>query len=412
MKNSKRLKGNCRKRAFLKSQKQVVLFSPARRAEHKEEIEFEEKKGSSQYGSMKNQKENYFENAKLIMDSINRDVFLNSNKIFENLIKSFSLTKQNLGAEFIRRITGYDEKYLERNIRMPEFQKELKKRIDEKFEDLKKQNLLDSEDRITDFGYDLATFNLVIEELDNLRNLEEGVLKSKIKSFEGEKQDFKDFKNGHYKDIDIRRSVRTALRRIHKNILEQDLKEAIRKDKRGVNIVYAVDASGSMKGEKLEQAKKAGIALIYKAIKDRNKVGLIVFQEKIVNEIQLTDKFEVLMKELVKIRARQQTNIEQTIIKSIEMFSKIKSSKNLIIITDVIPTLAEKGQDPVEKTLKAASIAASQKISISIVGIKLEKPALELAKRIVEMTSGKLYLVLNAKELDRTMLEEYSRIQA
>ncbi|MGB9748432.1 MAG: vWA domain-containing protein [Candidatus Woesearchaeota archaeon] len=396
----------------MKSQKQVVLFSPARRAEHKEEIEFEEKKGSSQYGSMKNQKENYFENAKLIMDSINRDVFLNSNKIFENLIKSFSLTKQNLGAEFIRRITGYDEKYLERNIRMPEFQKELKKRIDEKFEDLKKQNLLDSEDRITDFGYDLATFNLVIEELDNLRNLEEGVLKSKIKSFEGEKQDFKDFKNGHYKDIDIRRSVRTALRRIHKNILEQDLKEAIRKDKRGVNIVYAVDASGSMKGEKLEQAKKAGIALIYKAIKDRNKVGLIVFQEKIVNEIQLTDKFEVLMKELVKIRARQQTNIEQTIIKSIEMFSKIKSSKNLIIITDVIPTLAEKGQDPVEKTLKAASIAASQKISISIVGIKLEKPALELAKRIVEMTSGKLYLVLNAKELDRTMLEEYSRIQA
>lgn len=390
----------------------MVLFSPARRAEHKEEIEFEEKKGSSQYGSMKNQKENYFENAKLIMDSINRDVFLNSNKIFENLIKSFSLTKQNLGAEFIRRITGYDEKYLERNIRMPEFQKELKKRIDEKFEDLKKQNLLDSEDRITDFGYDLATFNLVIEELDNLRNLEEGVLKSKIKSFEGEKQDFKDFKNGHYKDIDIRRSVRTALRRIHKNILEQDLKEAIRKDKRGVNIVYAVDASGSMKGEKLEQAKKAGIALIYKAIKDRNKVGLIVFQEKIVNEIQLTDKFEVLMKELVKIRARQQTNIEQTIIKSIEMFSKIKSSKNLIIITDVIPTLAEKGQDPVEKTLKAASIAASQKISISIVGIKLEKPALELAKRIVEMTSGKLYLVLNAKELDRTMLEEYSRIQA
>jgi len=389
----------------------VVFFSSAKKLEKEENFEIESKEKGSQFGSLKNQKENYFENAKLIMDSINRDVFLNSNKIFENLVKSFSLTKKNLGAEFIKRLTGYDEKYIERNIRIPEFQKELKSRIDEKFEDLREQNLIDSDDKITDIGYDFAALNLVIEELDNLSNLEEGILKSKKKSFQGEKEDFKNFRKGYYKDIDIRRSVRTALRRIHKNILKYDLKETIRKDKSGVNIIYAIDASGSMKGEKLEQAKKAGIALTYKAVRDKNKVGLLVFQEKIINEVHLTDNIELLTKELVKIRARQQTNMEQTIIKSIEMFSKTKGTKNLIIITDVIPTLAENAQDPIERTLKAASIAASQKIRISIVGIKLEKPALELAKRIVEMTSGKLYFVLNTKELDRTILEEYSRIQ-
>ncbi|MEM2121226.1 MAG: VWA domain-containing protein [Candidatus Woesearchaeota archaeon] len=390
----------------------MVLFSTCKEKELSDEEKVNEKSVGSQQGSLSTEKENYFENAKIIMDSINKDIFLNSNRIFENLVKNFSLTKKNLGAEFIKRLTGYDDKYIEKNIKIPEFQKELKRKIEEKFEDLRNQNLIDSEDRITDIGYDYAALNLVFEEFENLKNIEEGVLKNKKNTFYGIRDDFKNFKSGHYKDIDIRKSVRTALRRLHKSIIKEDLKETIRKDKSNINIIYAIDASGSMKGEKLEQAKKAGIALAYKALKDKNKVGLIVFQEKIITNIQPTNNFENLTRELIKIKAKQQTNIEQTIINSIGMFSKTKGQKNLIIITDVIPTIAEKAEDPVERTLKAASIASSQKIRISIVGIKLDKQGLELAKRIVDMSSGKLYIVVDTKELDRIILEEYERIQS
>ena len=37
-------------------------------------------------------------------------------------------------------------------------------------------------------------------------------------------------------------------------------------------IIYGLDASGSMKGNKLKAAKKAGIALAFKAIEEKNTV--------------------------------------------------------------------------------------------------------------------------------------------
>lgn len=356
---------------------------------------------------LKQQKESYFENAKLIMDSINNNIFFNSNRLFENLVNNYSLAKKLLGTNFIRRLTGYDEKYIRRNMKIPEFREKLREKIQKKIEELKDEGLLDKENNITKDGYNSAAVLLVVEELNNIISSSEGNLKSKVKSDFGTVVDFKDFKGDIYKNISIRRSVRTALRRKHSKIEKNDLKAVVRKKTASLDIIYAIDASGSMKGEKLEQAKKAGVALAYKTLQDKNRIGLIIFREKVVEAVPLTKNFELIIKKLVRIRAKQQTNIAQTIMKATELLSKTKNSKHLIIITDLIPT---KGQKPSEETLKAASTAAAERIRISIVGISLDEKAEKLARKIVELTSGTLYKVRNVKGLDKIILEEYDRI--
>ncbi len=392
----------------------MVLFSKGSdKAIEQEESEQQEvsSKKNNNGSSLKEEKEDYFENAKLIMDVINNNLFLNSNKLFENLVKNYKLARKIYGLGFIKRLTGYDDKFISKNIKYPEFQKELKKRIDEKIEELKRNDLIDKEGNIKDRGYELASVVLVLEEIEGLVK-KEGVFKSKKRFDYGIIEDFKVFRNEAYRDIALRKTIRTAIKRLHKEIKKQDLRSVIRKNKSRVNIILAIDASGSMKGDKLEQAKKAGVALSYKAIRDKNNVGLIIFREKVIDAIPLTNNFEVLAKALVGVRARQQTNLAETITKGIELLStKRTGSKHLFIITDAIPTKTSNNKDPVEETLKAASLASTNKIRISIIGIQLKDDAEVLARKITELTSGVLYRVKTPKNLDVLLLEEYDRIQ-
>jgi Mg-chelatase subunit ChlD len=96
--------------------------------------------------------------------------------------------------------------------------------------------------------------------------------------------------------------------------------------------------------------KRAGVALAYKAINERNKVGLIVFGEEVKKVVLPTLDFEEILKSITTIRARAETDIAATIQKALEMFSHSKETKHLILLTDVLPT---KGKKPEEETMKA-----------------------------------------------------------
>ncbi len=74
------------------------------------------------------------------------------------------------------------------------------------------------------------------------------------------------------------------------------------------SIIYALDASSSMKGEKIEMSKKAGVALAYNAIKNKDKVGLVVFGSEIKEEITPTEDFNYLLNKITTIRATKQTD--------------------------------------------------------------------------------------------------------
>jgi len=313
------------------------------------------------------------EDGKLLSEALDNSIssFI-PEMMFEEMVKDYAMAKQIYGEKLLRQVTGYNDSYLEKNIRIPEFQRELQKSIEKKIDKLKKEKLLDKKASITEKGIELASVVMYTEELDRIAP--KGFMGEKVHkkiSIHGEKQDIKQYSKGdRYRDISVHKTVKAAIRRGHKNLETEDMKVFLRKSRGEIYIIYALDASGSMKGNKISSCKKAGIALSYKAIEHKDKVGLIVFGKDVQKKILPTRNFTELLKEIATIRAASETDIAKTIKESILMFPKSDVTKHLVLITDAMPTA---GKDPEKETLEAASLARANDITISLVGIKLSK---------------------------------------
>ncbi|MEK6869711.1 MAG: VWA domain-containing protein, partial [Nanoarchaeota archaeon] len=224
-------------------------------------------------------------------------------------------------------------------------------------------------------------------------------------SIYGAKEDTRIYKKSdRYKDIAIKKSAKLAIRRGHKKLEEKDLKVYERQSRGQSYIIYALDASGSMKGAKIDACKRAGIALAYKAIDEKDKVGLIVFGSEIKTIVEPTSDFPYLLKNIAAAKASMETDIVATLRKAIELFPSDNITKHLILITDALPTV---GEEPEKDTLKEVSIARNKGITISLIGINLNEKGKKLAEKIVELGQGKLYVVKDVENVDSVVLEDY-----
>ncbi|MFH0867714.1 MAG: VWA domain-containing protein, partial [Candidatus Woesearchaeota archaeon] len=352
----------------------MIYFDSSQHINEKDEIEeltgklsFQNVEKKLMHSILENDKET-IEKGKLIRDSINQG--LNSftpDLIYQQLVKNYSMAKHIFGPSLLKLATGYNPDYIKKNINIPEFHKELRFRIQKNIEKLKEEGLLGRNNEITDKGIELASLVMYFEELDRL--IPKGILGEKIHkraSIYGSKEDFRNYKKGdRYKDIAIKKSAKLAIRRGHKKLEDADLMIYERQSKGKVYIVYALDASGSMKGAKIDACKRAGIALAYKAIDERDKVGLIVFGSEVKTVIEPTNDFSYLLKTITAIRASRETDLVKTLKKSIELFPNENITKHLILITDALPTI---GTDPEKETLQEASIARNKGITISLIG--------------------------------------------
>ena len=327
-------------------------------------------------------------------------------KLFEHLVSSYQTAKNIYGESLIRQLTGYDPNAVQKNIKIPEFQREIKEKMKRSLQKLRRENLINNENKMTNIGRWLAAASLFKEELEDMEA--KGIIGEKFNqniSHYGNRLDTKDYKKGdRYKDIALKQSIKKSIRIGHSKLSKDDLKTFTRQAKGKICIIYGIDASGSMKGDKLTMCKKAGLALAYTAIKAKDEVGMIVFGKEIQNKVNPTTNFHALLERISDIKAADETNLSLTIKTSISMFPKEEMTKHLILLTDAMPTV---GEDPVKETLEAARSAYLNDITISLVGVQLDKNGKELAEKITKTTNGKLYLVKNIKELDRIVLSDY-----
>lgn len=330
----------------------------------------------------------------------------NPDVMFENIVSNYSMAKKVYGEALIRLISGYNSDYIKRNIKIPEFKRELKKKIEEMIAEMKEDKFLKSDYSISEKGLQLASLIMYTQELDNI--IPKGVFgekTSKKASHYGDREDTRLFRKGdRYKDIEIKQSLKLAIKRGHKEVSKDDLKISERQSRGQAYIIYAIDASGSMKGKKIEMCKKAGIALAYKAIDAKDKVGLIVFGSEVKEEIEPTDDFFRLLKEIAKIRASKQTDFKGMLEKALELFPMGNYTKHLIILTDAAPTV---GEEPEKESLREVSMIRHAGITVSLIGINLDETTAKFAERLVEIGEGRLYIVKEVEELDKIVLEDY-----
>ena len=343
----------------------------------------------------------------MVMHSMDSGVnFFTPEMIMEKLVKDYRSAKEILGETMIRQLTGYDADYVEKNVRIPEFERLLKERVKENIHGLRKEGLVDNEGGVTEEAIELATVVMAVQELDHLSA--EGVIGErthKRKSLSGTREEVKPFNNDPYRSINIAQSVKVAARRKHRKLLINDLRAFEREARGSVHVIYSIDASGSMKGDKLSQAKRAGIALAYKATERGDRVGLVVFGKEVKIAIPPCKDFQLLLRNVTRVRAGLgETDIAGCIRASVSLFPSKAEGKHLILLSDALPTV---GKNPDADVLAATSEASAAGVSISVIGIALDKRGEALARRIADLADGRIMLVNNLGELDMIVLEEY-----
>jgi Mg-chelatase subunit ChlD len=352
------------------------------------------------------------QHGKLIQEAFNRSVgtFV-PDLIYANLARNYSISRQLYGDTMLRLLTGYSPDYLQKNLSIPEFRKELRQAVTERIEEMRKQGLLDDSGSIKQKGIELASLILYVEELNHL--VQSGILGqqgTKKHSTYGETAEIHEFRRGErYRNIAVRPSINRAIKRGRTKLEPADMRAYERQSKGAINIVYALDASASMKGKKIETCKKAGIALAYKAITEKDKVGLVVFGTDVKETIPPTDDFGFLLQSITKATASRQTDFATMIRKATELFPQENQTKHLIILTDALPTV---GKEPEKETLQAVSNAKANGITISLIGIQLDKQGTRLAQKMARLGDGRLTIAQDLENLDRLVLQDYDAVLA
>jgi len=388
----------------------MIVFSDSLHAPARDDItELSGKLGLTEIGQglMHSVVEGDSTDGKLIKEAINQGIgSFTPDFIYEQFVQNYSYAEQLYGKTFISLISGYDADYVGRNVKIPEFQRELRKRVLEKIDELKDEGLVDDQFKLTDKGMQLAALVLYTEELDELasKNLLGETVSTK-RSHYGSKGDTHVFRKGdRYRDIALKRSVKRAVRRGHTTLSLGDLETFERRQHGAVYIIYGLDASGSMNGRKLDVAKKAGVALSFAALERKDNVGVIVFSKEVKSAVAPTDDFGLLLRTITPVVASHETDIVKVLDKAIELFPAEDATKHLILLSDALPTV---GKDPGRETLDAVAIARQRGITTSIVGIRLDTKGEELARRIAEVGDGRFYIVHKLEEVDVIVLEDY-----
>lgn len=340
----------------------------------------------------------------------NRGTFM-PDMMFKDMVRNFKNAEKLYGKTFIRQVSGYDPRYIQNNIKVPEFQKELQKNMETKAKQLQDKGLMKKSGKFTDQALLTAALFLIEEEFEKtegkLSNIGEQIHFSA--EVMGEKSDTRPYKKGDsFRDVSMKKTLAKAVRRGRKHIIPEDLESHQREARQQLNVVYAMDTSGSMKGEKLSLAKKAGVALANRAIRDRNKVGLVLFDQELNEKTPLTSDLLTLVRPLVDVVPGYETDIALAIHESVALLRGAKGIKHIVLITDGVHTTTKRGKKAV---IGQVLEAAAHDISISIVGIRLDEEGMELAREIVDASNGKLMAANQADELGGLVIADYMSLQ-
>ena len=153
----------------------------------------------------------------------------------------------------------------------------------------------------------------------------------------------------------------------------------------------------------------AGVALAFKAISEKDRVGLVVFGTEVKDAVPPTDDFGYLLQHITRIMASRQTDFAKMIRRSIELFPGGATTKHLIILTDALPTV---GEEPERATIEAVSMARAQGITISLIGVQLDKKGIALAEQMARLGEGRFTVVQDLENLDRLVLQDYYALAA
>jgi len=214
-----------------------------------------------------------------------------------------------------------------------------------------------------------------------------------------------------FRDISVRHTLREIARQKKKlsDVSRREFRVYMKQGRRlQSDIVLCVDTSGSMGfRQKLTYARVAAASLVRTAIENRDRVGIVAFDDSGKTIMPLSDGREALLDYVARINAGGNTNIGDGIKCAAQLLLKqpSRNQKYIVLITDGQPTAISerafgqlgptKESDVTEEyAILEARRASSRGVKVSVVHITSDKEAGEkFVKNITSAGKGQVVKV-------------------
>lgn len=183
-------------------------------------------------------------------------------------------------------------------------------------------------------------------------------------------------------------------------IARSDLRRAVRERKRGANILFVVDASGSMAARaRMRAVKGAMLALLREAYVRRDRVGLVAFRrDRAETLLPLTRSVELAQRMLRELPTGGRTPLAAGLSEALLHLAGAArrgelAETLLVLLTDGRATAAPEGEDPAQAALTAAEIIGNTGVRALVLDTEQDLVRLHLASQVAARMHAPCYTI-------------------
>jgi Ca-activated chloride channel family protein len=185
-------------------------------------------------------------------------------------------------------------------------------------------------------------------------------------------------------------------------------------DKRRISskdVIFVIDVSGSMDGEKLKQAKEALRFGLKQTLKESDRFNIIAFESKITpmsqamlfaSPLNISQALDFVD----KLKAEGGTNINDSLVEAMRMFEADGRLHNLVFLTDGEPSASVNDPQQIAANVKAANRHRARLFAFGV-GSNLNHLLLE---KLAADNRGADSKIADTSELSRTISSFFSKV--
>jgi Mg-chelatase subunit ChlD len=149
-----------------------------------------------------------------------------------------------------------------------------------------------------------------------------------------------------------------------------------------IHVYLLMDASSSMAGEPMEEARDAARAFLARCDFTRTRVGLISFSDQVVLQAEATDNPRRLSSALLRIEADGTTNLAEAIELARSKLQELEGPRYIVILTDGYPDSPEAAVEEAEET---------RRTGLQIIAIGTGDADREYLRRLASTEEGSVF---------------------